>query len=118
MTARPGIVDGMEAEPAHSPGSRTEQGRFAPGTSGNPGGRPRRVIEARAVLDEYRDPDVVRRTMAKLQAMALDGDIGAMKLFLDRVLGPVRRDEDDFADLLREAPDEVVRWMAKNLGAR
>ena len=93
---------------------RESNGRFPKGVSGNPGGRPRRAGEIEAVLDEHRIPEKMREVLSKLRELALAGEPGTMKLYLDRVMGPVRDLDIDLSD----APDEVLAWMRDNLGVR
>lgn len=97
---------------------RETNGRFPKGRSGNPGGRPRKLREVDAVLEEHRSAEGMREAFSRLREMAFAGEAGAMKLYLDRVLGPVREvgyvlTQDDIED----APDAVVRWFA-DLGNR
>ena len=69
--------------------NRTENGRFRPGTSGNPNGRPRSLPSIEAEIRELHGPQVLG-VLEKLREMALAGDVAASKLYLDRVLGPAR----------------------------
>lgn len=71
---------------------RATDGRFAPGTSGNPGGRPRRLLDLEAALQEAHDASTVLAVIEKLRAMALRGNVQAAKVYLDRVAGPIRDD--------------------------
>lgn len=57
---------------------------FKPGQSGNPGGKPKGAQEKRAIVRrmlEEKGPDVVE----KLLSMALDGDINAIKIVMERI---------------------------------
>ena len=66
--------------PDNTSGSgRHGDGRFAPGFSGNPGGRPRREREVKHILD-VATPLVLRAAVES----AVRGDVGAMRLILDR----------------------------------
>ena len=98
---------------------------FPPGTSGNPGGRPKALRDIEKMLDaEHRNPENMRAVFDRLRALALgevvtvatpDGSADVelhaepafMKLYLERVMGPVKELEPDLAD----APDEVLRWF-------
>jgi hypothetical protein len=89
---------------------KRESGRYAPGSSGNPSGRPRgsrnRVSELAHDLLGGAAEEVVQR----LIVMARDGDRFALRLVLDRV-APVRRDRRvDLAELrdVSTAADLVI----------
>jgi hypothetical protein len=65
---------------------RTEQGRFAPGRSGNPGGRPkgsrdRSTVLAEALLDEHAEP-VTRKVIECAEA----GDGAMLRLLFTRIV--------------------------------
>jgi hypothetical protein len=62
-----------------APQRRRITGQFAPGQSGNPGGRPRRDRRTSEILDTANEPVL----LAAIER-ALKGDVGAMKLVLDR----------------------------------
>lgn len=69
-----------------APITRTARGQFAPGKSGNPAGRPRSESAAvRARLQEH-GPEVAAVVLAK----ALEGDMYAAKLILDRCSPPLK----------------------------
>jgi len=91
------------------PHNRDSEGRFLPGASGNPGGRPRKLAELDPVLDEHRSPENVRAVLAKLRELALAGDIQAMRLYLDKVFPTLKRLEDEID--LTGAPDAVLQWL-------
>jgi Family of unknown function (DUF5681) len=79
----PGLTDNTAAKPRGRP--------FEPGTSGNPAGRPRgsrnkTTMAAEALLDGEAE-GITRKAIEK----ALEGDMGALRLCLERVLPP-RRD--------------------------
>jgi hypothetical protein len=100
---------------------------FKPGNRMNPGGRPKVLREIEAMLDkEHRNVQNMREVFERLKALALgevvtvkgpDGqtdvelqaDPAFMKLYLERVLGPVKDLEIDMTDW----PDEVVKWWAE-----
>jgi hypothetical protein len=68
-----------------------QKGRWPPGVSGNPGGRPRgarnkTTIAAMTLLEEQSAALTQRAINA-----ALDGDMSALKLVLDRIIPPRRR---------------------------
>ncbi len=72
-------------EPGHSIGKST---RFQPGQSGNPGGQPKGLATvARKVLAEAASEGDMTKgeaLMRKLYELALDGNVHAIKLLLDR----------------------------------
>lgn len=101
--------------------------QFKPGVSPNPGGRPRTLVEIERMLNaEHRNVENMREVFARLRALAM-GDVVEvtapktgkvirvelraapefMKLYLDRVLGPVREVDVD----LESAPPEVIDWL-------
>ena len=72
------------------------QGRFLQGLSGNPAGRPRgsrnrTTLAAQALLDG--EAEALTR---KAVDLALDGDIAALRLCLERII-PVRREPIDLS---------------------
>ena len=106
------------------------RGGFKPGVSGNPGGRPRKLVEIERMLDaEHRTAENLRAVYAKLRELAVDGveepkywegsvcgyvrryNSAFMELYLNRVQGPVREIKADLTD----APPEVVEWLAEHL---
>jgi hypothetical protein len=69
---------------------RTPEGKFAPGFSGNPKGRPK-ALDFRALVNEMRGPSMAERLMRVfdvLEERALDGDTKAIQLLLDRICTP------------------------------
>lgn len=101
------------------------------GYTGNPGGRPKVLREIEAMLNaEHRTVDNMREVFGRLKALAMgevvtirtkDGEIkidlraepGFMKLYLERILGPVK-DLDDLDKLMEDAPPEVVEWIREH----
>ena len=66
---------------------------------------------------EHRNVANMTEVFAKLKELALRGDKGDaayMKLYLERVLGPVK-DLDELESLLADAPPEVVTWLREVL---
>lgn len=95
--------------------STPQRGRpFRKGVSGNPGGRPKALREIEAMLNaEHRTVANMREVFNTLKLLALrgeKGDSGYAKLYLERVLGPVK-DLDDLDDLLRDAPPEAIEFL-------
>lgn len=62
---------------------------FKPGQSGNPAGRPKGSKNNSTRLREKLDRELPS-ILKKLTALALDGDVAAAKLILDRALPPLR----------------------------
>ena len=77
-------------------GGRDQRGRFVRGQSGNPAGRPRGCLDnvnrAAQVLLAGEGAALTRRAIE----LALDGDPAAMRLCLERVLGPCRERAVEF----------------------
>ncbi|MDE0895578.1 MAG: DUF5681 domain-containing protein [Planctomycetota bacterium] len=107
-------------EPGHSIGKST---RFQPGQSGNPGGQPKGLATvARKVLAEAASEGDMTKgeaLMRKLYELALDGNVHAIKLLLDREWpaprsGELSRDDTpvvvlrDFTGLRLNDPKERV----------
>ena len=65
---------------------RHGDGRFAPGFSGNPGGRPRRERECAQILDQW-VPEVLRMLARKAVE---EGDVAAAKVLVNAGLPPAR----------------------------
>ncbi|MGQ4879820.1 DUF5681 domain-containing protein [Billgrantia sp. LNSP4103-1] len=64
---------------------RDGKGRFIKGTTGNPGGRPRKADELRSLL-EGDAKDVARKVIEA----AKGGDMQACRIVVERILPPVR----------------------------
>jgi len=63
--------------------------KFQPGESGNPSGRPKGSPDSRTVLRELLKPHAVE-LVQKAVDMALEGNVQALKLCLDRCIPPLR----------------------------
>lgn len=68
--------------------TRTSAGTFAPGTSGNPSGRPRGVARRLKVLNDLTTDEALARVWNSLLEAAQTGDVAAARVVLDRILGP------------------------------
>ena len=71
-----------------TPEPRETNGRYAPGNPGGPG-RPkgRRVTELRRAAMEAVTPDMIRGVLRKVAMQALQGNLSAARIFLERTLG-------------------------------
>ena len=122
------VVD-VEIEPAR----RTPEGRFVKGFSGHPSGKRQVLLDIEQMLDEnFRRPDVIRGVLEKCKEygfshltgvdeegreyMLRGPDAGFAKIFLERVLGPVKDRDVVPEDLLADAPDEVLVWIRRKRG--
>jgi hypothetical protein len=96
------------ASPVPSP--REPNGRFATGNPGGPGGSRRKACELRRAAEEAVTPEIMNAAMRKCAMLALQGNLAAMRILLDRVLGrPAEAPTDEPLDIaapkLRTAAD-------------
>ena len=68
---------------------RDTNGRFTQGNPGGPGGPRRRACELRRAAEEAVTPEMVQAAMRKCAMLALQGNLPALRLFLERTLGRV-----------------------------
>lgn len=83
-----------EDSPKETGGSRDDKGRFVPGVSGNPEGRPKDSVSALTALKRVArtHPDkLYDACLAVLQKAIDEGDVKALNLYLDRLDGPVKQ---------------------------
>jgi hypothetical protein len=113
MGHKPGTIRAMAENSSAAPRNRGPGRPFAKGESGNPGGRPKKLREVEAAIEAATEPAKVVAVVEKLQELALGGDVHAARVYLDRVLGPVRPERHDVD--LSDAPAVVLEWMAANL---
>lgn len=66
---------------------RDERGRFTAGNRGGAGGTRRRAFTLRRAAEEAITPEHVAAMIRKATRMGLEGDLGAIRLVLDRVCG-------------------------------
>lgn len=99
------------------------------GPSPNPGGKPRKLREIEAMLDdEHRTVDNMREVFTRLKALAmgefvtkidkdgnvdieLEADARFMGLYLDRIMGPVKDLEVDLTGVSPEALAELQKVL-------
>ena len=101
------------------PSNRDEAGRFTPGESGNPNGRPQLDRELAAAAREM-TPEILERLAFWLKSDSYKASLGAAAILLDRGYGkPTQHIEIDDAtinDLAEEfslAPEQVRRDLAE-----
>jgi hypothetical protein len=66
---------------------RDARGRFGPGNPGGPGGSRRRACELRMAAEEAVTPEMVKGAMRKCAMLALQGNLSALRILLERALG-------------------------------
>jgi hypothetical protein len=92
----------LSPESSQSLETRDEKGRFVAGVSGNPNGRPKgrkNVITAlkqdmEIALRENLSVEDIKGVIQSMLAEALNGNVGAGKLILDKVLSGAKTEED------------------------
>lgn len=110
---------------------RGEAGKWLPGASPNPGGRPRKLVEIERMLDaEYRDVASMRENFQVLRKLALQGCTNEvfdkegrvcgekttyhpayMAMLLDRLIGPVTAPAIDLSDV----PEDELKVLREKL---
>lgn len=106
-------------EPEIQEGSgRTDKGRFAPGVSGNPRGRPR-GIDPRAAFAVAKGESATVQTVVDVMAAMIVAaiekfDTAAARIVLDRLCGPVRNEVDLTVDdpVGAEGRDRALKELA------
>jgi hypothetical protein len=93
-----------------APIQRHTNGRFAEGNPGGPGGSRRKASELRRAAEDAVTPEIMGMAMRKVAMLALQGNLTAMRILFDRVLGrPAEAPTDEPLDLappkLRTAAD-------------
>lgn len=91
---------------------RSPDGKFLPGKSGNPRGRPKgtknRITELREEMElalrEGLNPDVLKAVLASMVTEALEGNVTAAKLILDKVMENAKSRED----VTEENPEIII----------
>ena len=82
--------------------TRGDDGRFLPGVSGNPNGRPKgkknQITDLKQDLEialrKHVDPEQIKNIINKMVEVAANGNVGAAKLILDKVLSNARETDD------------------------
>ena len=69
---------------------RKLEGRFEKGCSGNPAGRPKGAVNCTTMAAQELLSGEAQRLTRKAVELALEGNLGALRLCLDRIL-PIRR---------------------------
>lgn len=93
--------------------TRNKAGQFVKGRSGNPKGRPvgskNRIVEMKRSLEvairEHLDPKQVNAIVQSMVAEALNGNVSAGKLILDKVMSNASMSEDGG----EEQPEIVIK---------
>ena len=67
--------------------------KFKPGVSGNPAGRPKGKQNRRTALRELLDSHA-DSLVNKVVQLALDGDVAALRLCIERIIPPVKATDD------------------------
>ncbi len=78
-------------EPSPDKNGRKKDGRFAPGYVANPSGRPPGARGKAALLAEKLIDADCQGIVSKMVSLAKDGDIGAARMLIDRLL-PAKKD--------------------------
>ena len=102
MTKATATTTSTEEESERSPVTRDENGRFVAGVSGNPAGRPKgrknRITvlkqDMEIALRENLSVEDIKGVIQSMLAEALNGNVGAGKLILDKVMSSAKSDED------------------------
>lgn len=99
---------------------RDKSGKFAKGNPGGPGNPHARQIakfRAAALNCEAAKPENVEAVMAVLLRKALDGDMAAIKEYLDRVVGKATQpvEADVSVNWRDKTPDEIRAAVADEL---
>lgn len=98
----------MEGKPQNGNG-RGCDGRFLNGSTGGPGrpaGPNGRIVELRKVMRDSVSDDDMKAVIRKLVAMALEGDILAIRELFDRVIGKPKQTHE----VVSEAWKDQVRY--------
>jgi Family of unknown function (DUF5681) len=76
-----------------------EPHKFKKGQTGNPKGRPKKIPELEALInDVFGDQDAMKQILTSLQAQAKKGNIRAAEIILDRAYGKPKQSIDHTTD--------------------
>ena len=93
-------------------GDRDSRGRFVKGHAGGPGRPPSASVhEHRAALVAAVSPADIQRVARMLVDRALEGDVGAAKLLMERLFGPAQP-----ADVLERIEELETRFTIVQFG--
>ena len=92
---------------------RSKTGQFLKGKSGNPNGRPKgsknRIAEMKNNLEEairkHLEPEQIKAVVQSMVAEAMNGNVSAGKLILDKVMSNAKANEDDG----EEQPEIIIK---------
>ncbi|MEL0587103.1 MAG: DUF5681 domain-containing protein [Candidatus Thiodiazotropha sp. (ex. Lucinoma kazani)] len=92
--------------------------KYKKGQSGNPKGRPKGIVDRRSLFRKHIESNT-ENLVKKVVAMALEGDVRAMKLCLERISPPMKpRDEpiqiEDLKGTLTEQGQKILSSMGKS----
>ena len=79
----------MTDKPNDTGSGRDEKGRFVAGNPGGPGGSRRRAFTMRRAVEEAVSTEHLQAIVRRALRMALEGNLSATRLVLDRVCGRV-----------------------------
>lgn len=103
----------MDPEPQNKP---SVGNRFAPGMSGNPGGRPKQVTAYRVAIQKQETPERVCEVVDAMRTQALLGGKTApacARVYFEAVGLPLGKPDDDLSEKLRDAPPEALDFLSK-----
>lgn len=102
------------SNPVNQVSIRDEQGKFVPGVSGNPNGRPPKGYAITDVMREMLNekPEIKKALSSKLFELALKGDLAAIREVLDRLEGRAKQTLDLGSD--PENPLVVIKHGDKS----
>lgn len=80
-------TNGTPAPEPDKPNGRDDKGRFATGNPGGPGGPRRRAFTLREAASEVITSEHLQAMLRKAAAMALQGNLSAMRFVFERVCG-------------------------------
>ena len=91
-------------------------GKFKPGQSGNPAGRPKGIKDRRVALRELLKP-VAGDLVEKVVELALAGDTTALRICIDRLIPPAKEEPIDMTLPKITSPEDCTLAQAAVLHA-